>query len=133
LQQCQFQEYTHILAAAKLTTYQPPVAELIKAIVFYLISIGFLSRGDVFIFDNCTIHIHFKGENEWLQDVIWCEHGIMMAPLPAYAPELNPTELVFQTIVQRLRFILVGAFFLAMRHSLEQFTWFHRVSQLQIQ
>jgi hypothetical protein len=63
--------------------------------------VGILIQGDIFIVDNCTIH--FKGECDDLQDLLWNECQILMIPLPPYHPEFNPTELAFQTLFQRLR------------------------------
>ena len=62
---------------------------------------GILCRGDVFIVDNCTIHM--GGKNKSLQSVLLRECGTLMIPLPPYCPELNPTELVFRTLIKRLR------------------------------
>ena len=61
---------------------------------------GVLRRGDILVLDNCSIH--YKSENEHLQEVLLMEHGILMIPLPPYYCELNPTELVFRTLVTRL-------------------------------
>ena len=44
-----------------------------------------------------------QGENWYLQDHLFECLGILMIPLPPYHPEINPTELVFNTLVQRLR------------------------------
>ena len=62
---------------------------------------GILQRGDIFIVDNCTIHM--QGENEHLQDILWENYGILMMALPPYHPELNPTELVFRALLKRMR------------------------------
>ena len=62
---------------------------------------GILVQGDIFVVDNCTIHV--KGDNEALQKILWEDHGILMITLPPYHPELNPTELVFSTLVTRMR------------------------------
>ena len=43
------------------------------------------------------------GENKHLQENLFNDLGILMVPLPPYHPELNPTELVFNTLVQRMR------------------------------
>ena len=66
-----------------------------------LLELGVLQRGDVFILDNCTIHMH--GDNSGSQDYLFCEYEILMIPLPPYHPDFKPTELVFQTTLQRLR------------------------------
>ena len=43
------------------------------------------------------------GKNKSLQSVLLRECGIIMIPLPPYCPQLNPTELVFRTLIKRLR------------------------------
>lgn len=64
---------------------------------------GVLVRGDILIIDNCSIH--YKSENEHLQEILLMEHGILMIPLPPYYCELNPTELVFRALLMRLKAI----------------------------
>ena len=66
----------------------------------FLIERGVLFRGDIFIVDNCSIHI--KGDNIGLQQALFEEHSILMIALPPYHPDFNPTELVFQTLLSRL-------------------------------
>jgi len=68
--------------------------------VLYLLDNGVLCRGDIFIVDNCSIHM--KGDNVGLQHALFQEHGILMIALPPYHPDFNPTELVFQTLLSRL-------------------------------
>ena len=53
-----------------------------------------------FILDNCTVHT--KGDNLGLTQALWDLHKICLILLPPYTPELNPTELVFRTLVMRL-------------------------------
>ena len=59
-----------------------------------------LDRGDVFVLDNCTIHKF--GDNIGTQEFLFREYGILMVCLPPYHPDFNPTELVFNTTLQRL-------------------------------
>ena len=66
-----------------------------------LIEEGVLRRGDIFVLDNCTVH--FQVDNEGIEDALWMQHGINMIFLPPYHPELNPTELVFHTLLERLK------------------------------
>ena len=66
-----------------------------------LLQKGVLSGGDIFVIDNCTVHT--KGDNTGLQEELFNHHGVLMITLPPYHPDLNPTELVFQTLLQRLR------------------------------
>ena len=48
--------------------------------VGHLIDVGMLTRGDIFIVDNYTVHI--KGNNENLQNRLLEQLGILMIPLP---------------------------------------------------
>ena len=66
-----------------------------------LIENGVLQRGDIFVLDNCTVH--FQGDNEGIEEALWIHHGINLLFLPPYHPELNPTELVFHTLLERLK------------------------------
>ena len=50
--------------------------------------------------DNCSIHT--QGDNTGLQETLFLDHGILMISLPPYHPDLNPTELVFNTLLQIL-------------------------------
>ena len=68
--------------------------------VGHLIDEGMLRRGDIFIVDNCTVHM--KGNNGNLQNRLLEQLGILMIPLPSYWCELNPTKLVFWTMIARL-------------------------------
>ena len=76
-------------------------AAIFAEFVRNLINNGTLVRGDIFIVDNCTVH--FQGDNEGLEEALWDIHGINMVFLPPYHPELNPTELVFHTLLERLK------------------------------
>ena len=66
-----------------------------------------LQRGDILVVDNCTIHM--LGENEHLQEVLLMQQGILMITHPPYYVELNPTELVFRTLLTRMRAIRCGS------------------------
>lgn len=74
---------------------------LFQSFIRELLKSGYLRPGDILVLDNCTIHM--GGENEFLQEVLWMEHGILLLPLPPYHPELNPIELIFNDLVQALR------------------------------
>ena len=65
-----------------------------------LLVTGFLQPGHVLICDNASIHM--TEENRVLSEILW-EHKILMLNLPPYSPELNPIELIFQLLSQRLR------------------------------
>ena len=60
-----------------------------------------LEQEDMFVINNCSIHM--QGENKYLQEDLFSTLGILMIPLLPYHHELNPTELFFDTLVQRLR------------------------------
>ena len=47
---------------------------------------GVLQPYNIFVVDNCSIH--FKGENEPLQQMLWEEYAITMIPLPPYHAEI---------------------------------------------
>ena len=66
-----------------------------------LVSTGFLMPGHILICDNATIHL--TEENRNLFEVLWEQYKILVLNLPPYSPELNPIELVFQLLGQRLR------------------------------
>jgi hypothetical protein len=66
-----------------------------------LLEEGTLSRGDIFVVDNCTVHN--LGDNVGIQETLFSLHGILMINLPPYHPEFNPVEFVFHTLVQRLK------------------------------
>ena len=68
--------------------------------VTQLVVTGFLKPGHILICDNASIHV--TAENKSLADILW-EHKILMLNLPPYCPELNPIELTFQLLGQRLR------------------------------
>ena len=75
-------------------------ATLLTHFVAHLIETGVLERGDIFVVDNCSVHM--KGDNGALQDQLLEGLGVLMIALPPYWCELNPTELVFSTLLARL-------------------------------
>ena len=76
-------------------------ASIFANFVARLIEKGVLQRGDIFVVDNCTIHM--KGDNSHLQDQLLQDLGVLMVPLPPYWCELNPTELVFNSLLMNMR------------------------------
>ena len=66
-----------------------------------LIRKGILEEGDFFVLDNCTVHS--QGDNIGLKNALCELYRITLIMLPPYSPELNPTELVFRTLLMRLR------------------------------
>ena len=76
-------------------------AAIFLQFVKFLIQTGVLQVGDFFIVDNCTLH--FLGDNIGLKDTLKEMFNITLLLLPAYHPEYNPTELIFQLLFQRMR------------------------------
>ena len=66
-----------------------------------LIQTGVLQAGNYFILDNCALY--FQGDNIGLKDTLKEMFNITLILLPAYHPEYNPTELIFQLLFQRMR------------------------------
>ena len=67
---------------------------------------GFLQPGDFLVLDNASIH-HFQ-EAMGLDAYLWNYHGIFLQFLPTRSPELNPIELLWNTLTQRLRHFPLG-------------------------
>jgi transposase len=61
---------------------------------------GFLLPGDVLVLDNAAIHA--KGESTNLFEFLWDNFQILLISLPTRAPELNPIELLWNTLNGRL-------------------------------
>jgi len=69
--------------------------------VFAAICEGALVSGDYLIVDNATVH-DGKESREFFEDLLRTA-GVTLIFLPAYSPELNPCELVFNHIKQHLQ------------------------------
>ena len=65
-----------------------------------LLDKGTLSRGDICIVDNYSIYLN--GGNIGLKGELFKNDEILMITLTPYHPDFNPTELVFNTLLQRL-------------------------------
>ena len=70
----------------------------------------YLNRGDFIVMDNATIHS--GGDCEDLEELLWDFPGADGLPmeisvifLPTRSPELNPIELIWNTLVQRLKLV----------------------------
>ena len=57
-------------------------ASIFLRFVKHLIEIGTLSRGDIFVLDNFSVHAH--GDNCGLSDKLMTGFGILLVPLPSY-------------------------------------------------
>ena len=73
------------------------------------IATAWLRPYDVLVCDNATIHL--QGYNGDLSDLLWNSCAldgeplrILLLPLPTRSPELNPIELVWRIMVQRVKY-----------------------------
>ena len=66
---------------------------MFKEFVIQMLRNDFLSAGDVLILDNAKIHS--TNECLFLAETLWTVRRVAVLPLPAYRPELNPIEMVF--------------------------------------
>lgn len=87
----------------------------------------FLQPGDILVLDNASIHLYKESKN--LVDYLY-ELGILLLFLPARSPELNPIELLWHVLVQRLRHCILprdmlpsDACALAAKIIMDSFTW----------
>ena len=71
-----------------------------KEFVLSMVSTNFLQAGDILVCDNATIHT--RNECTYLHEELWEYANVFIVLLPAYHPELNPIELVFNILIQRL-------------------------------
>ncbi len=81
--------------------------------VYSMVVDGFLRNGDVLVIDNASIHRYHA--SAVLEEILWEDYKILLIFMPARSPELNPIELMWNILVQRLRRVpLTG------RHILER-------------
>lgn len=66
---------------------------------------GWFHPWDYLVLDNAAIHD--GGSNDNLDDWLWDNFRICVLFLPARSPELNPIELVWNAMVQRLKLVSV--------------------------
>ena len=78
-------------------------AEQFKADVEGAIASGFLGKRDILVLDNAAYHT--GKQNRTLADWLWTKQGIYALFLPARTPEWNPIELVWATLVKRMKMI----------------------------
>ena len=78
------------------------------AFIIHLLEKQWFNKYDILVLDNWIGHV--AGESDILQDLLWNAPGpdgqplrILVKTLPTRSPELNPIELIFQTMVQRLK------------------------------
>ena len=77
------------------------------------IGTGWLKQGDILVCDNARIHE--GGANIDLADFLWETFGvdgnplrILLLPLPPRSPELNPIELLWNTLMMQLKGVKRG-------------------------
>ena len=69
--------------------------------VIYCLQIKALRRGDFLIVDNAAVH---GGSASYpILDMVLTAFGVKLVFLPAYSPELNPCELVFNVVKCAIR------------------------------
>jgi transposase len=78
------------------------------AFIEYLLTRRWFNKGDVLILDNAAIHT--GGESDYLSELLWSiqtEPGnplnVAVIFLPTRSPELNPIELIFHVLSERIR------------------------------
>lgn len=76
-------------------------ASTFRAAVDRALRTQFLQPGDILVLDNASIHLYKECKN--LDDYLYEYYGILLLFLPARSPELNPIELLWHVLVQRLR------------------------------
>ena len=76
-------------------------ASTFRAAVDRALRTQFLWPGDILVLDNASIHLYKECKN--LDDYLYEYFGILLLFLPARSPELNPIELLWNVLVQRLR------------------------------
>ena len=67
---------------------------------------GFLREYDTLVLDNASIHRYGEAKN--FDDWLWEHHKIFVLFLPTRSPELNPIELLWNTLSKRMKMIRRG-------------------------
>eukprot|EP00956_Cyclotella_meneghiniana_P031866 scaffold85386_cov38-Cyclotella_meneghiniana.AAC.2 len=67
----------------------------------YAIQQGFIRGGMILVIDNAAVHT--GKENTVLEEYLWSKYGIFLLFLPPRAPEWNPMEHVWKTLVYELK------------------------------
>ena len=76
-------------------------AIIYRNFVLNMVCTNFVQSGDVIVCNN--VSMHKNAECKYLRESLWRLAGVMLEYLPAYTPELNPIELMFNTFTMRLR------------------------------
>jgi transposase len=77
-------------------------ADLFSLEIESAIAHRYLQAGDVLVLDNAANHT--GKDNTVLEEWLWTEHMVLVLFLPARAPEWNPIELMWNCMVQRLKY-----------------------------
>ena len=72
-----------------------------KSFVLDMVRSNYLQPGDILVCDNASIHT--RDECTHLREELMMFANVYILLLPAYHPELNPIELVFNMLAQRIR------------------------------
>ena len=78
-------------------------AALFADFVYQMVIEGFLKARDVIVMDNASIHCY--REAAVLEEILWVDYQILIVFMPARSPELNPIELLWHILVQRLKIV----------------------------
>ena len=78
-------------------------AAIFSDVILMMVADETLVSGDALVMDNAAIH-HYH-ESSALEDVLWDEFEIAIIFLPTRAPELNPIELLWNIMVERMKII----------------------------
>lgn len=70
-------------------------------VMTWLLQSGALVAGDILILDNAKVHLAESIRDD--VEAMLLVTGVAMMFLPAYSPELNPCELVFSIVKNKLR------------------------------
>lgn len=76
-------------------------AKMFADFVYQMVIEGFLKPRDVIVMDNASIHCY--REAAVLEEILWVDYQILIVFMPARSPELNPIELLWHILVQRLK------------------------------
>ena len=66
------------------------------------VTMEYLKRGDILVYDNAAVH--FGGDTFEELETLFEENGITILRLPTYSPELNPIERCFNLVKSHLRY-----------------------------
>ena len=77
-----------------------------RSFITHAIVMGVLVGGDILVLDNAAIHV--SGENDDIGEYLWDRFRILVLTLPTYSPELNPIELIWNVMIQRMQSFTLG-------------------------